>query len=462
MIATAPVGARAQAAPPPADVLPAPQVDVGDDAAAPPSEPAAPVGEATSPAPAERSAAGSAEPEPTEENETARRVEILTEEVQRLRERLVLPETEENRSRFGLGPAASRVYGIERGLSIGGYGELHFQGIVSDRSEGETNVFDIPRVVLYAGYKFTPKILVNIELEFEHAKDAEVEFAYLDFLLHDAVAVRAGLVLLPVGLVNELHEPPFFNGNLRPLVERRLIPTTWRELGVGLVGEPIEGLDYRVYLVTGMRSTGFGPGGWAAGRQHARQAIGNDVAVVGRLDYEVVPELVVGASAYWGGADQGELTVNDGGEVSVDTAMFEAHARLRTRGFEMKALGAYGLVRNAAHVALKLDPEGTATIGSRLAGAYAEVSYDLVPLFAPDAPFSISPWARVEWLDTELEVPELSGRPDDSSQNVTAVAVGIAAKPHTNVVLKAEYLDQRNAAGARMADSVFVGAGFIF
>ncbi len=424
-----------------------------------PAEPAAePVPQPPAPA-----AAPSASPSPApERDETDERIEILTEEVQRLREQIAIPETEAQRSRFGLGPAASRVYGIERGLSLGGYGELHFQGIVSDRGVGQTNVFDIPRVVLYAGYKFTPKILVNIELEFEHAEVAEVEFAYLDFLLHEAVAVRAGLLLLPIGIVNELHEPPFYNGNLRPLVERRIIPTTWREIGLGLVGEPVEGLEYRLYLVAGMRATRFGPGGWAAGRQHARMALGQDVAIVGRLDYEVLPQLHVGGAAYHGGADQGESLLNDGEEVPVDTTLFEVHARFRHRGLEAKALAVVGLVRNAGHVAVAVDPEGTSNIGSRVGGAYGEVSYDLAPLVVREPRFTLSPWIRVEWLDSQLDTPELVGRPEDDSQNVVAIAAGIACKPHPNVVLKGEYVNQRNAAGSAVADSVFVGAGFIF
>lgn len=419
-----------------------------------------PAAEVEPPAPPETPTAATAAASPPDD--TQQRLEVLTEEVQKLREQLTIPETEEQRSRFEHGPAASRVYGIESGLSIGGYGELNFQGIVSDRSPGEHNVFDVPRVVLYAGYKFSSRILVNIEFEFEHAKEAEVEFAYLDFILHDAATVRAGLVLLPIGITNELHEPPFYNGNLRPLVERRLIPTTWRELGVGVVSEPVEGVGVRLFAVTGLRANGFAPSGWAGGRQHGRAALGQDVAVVGRVDYEPLPELQVGASGYWGGADQGEIRLDNGSEVPVDTTLFEAHARFRTHGLEVRALGALGFVRNAGHVAVAIDPEGSANVGSWLAGAYGEVSYDVAPLLAREPTFKLAPWVRVEWLDTELAVPELVGRPRDEAQNVVAVAVGVAAKPHTNVVLKAEYLNQRNAAGTAVADSVFVGAGFIF
>src|SRR5438477_50729 len=85
---------------------------------------------------------------------------------------------------------------------------------------------------------------IEREIEVEHAVSAsdkggevEVEFAYLDYLFSKSLRARAGLMLIPMGLVNELHEPPTFLGALRPDVEERLIPSTWRELGAGVYGD---------------------------------------------------------------------------------------------------------------------------------------------------------------------------------------------------------------------------------
>ena len=106
---------------------------------------------------------------------------------------------------------------------------------------------DALRTVLYVGNRFSDDWLLNTELEFEHGTtdassgttDGEgsvsVEFAYLEHLVNENHAVRGGLLLVPMGLVNELHEPTVFLGARRPEVERLILPTTWRENGLGEV-----------------------------------------------------------------------------------------------------------------------------------------------------------------------------------------------------------------------------------
>lgn len=390
-----------------------------------------------------------------------RKVDILAEEVAHLREQMVLPEKEELVSVFGLGPAASKVYGLTRGLAIGGYGEFNYANRVADAAPDEKDQFDIPRVVLYGGYKFSKNILMNVEFEFEHARVAEVEFGYLDFLLHNAVNLRAGLVLLPVGIINELHEPTVFRGNLRPAVERLIIPTTWREIGVGLFGEPIEGLLYKVYVVAGMDATQFSSAGWVGGRQHGREALGEDLAVVARLDYDLGRFVRVGGSFYWGGADQGQVLDAEGDEVPVDTSLGEGHAQIRWRGLELRALGAFGHLRNAGLLSQEIDPEGTSLVASDVFGAYGEVSYDLLSLFRR-ARMSLSPWVRVERVDTQFHVPVIKGRELDEARRQTIVTAGVDFKPVPQVAIKIEFQNAVSDSDEPAADTFFAGAGFIF
>ena len=168
-----------------------------------------------------------------------------------------------------MGPAASKIYAVEQGLSIGGYGETiynHFE------AAGKSDQFDNLRAVLYFGYKYNDKWVLNTEIEIEHgstSKDGSVssEFAYLDYLASDALNFRAGLMLVPVGLVNELHEPTVFLGARRPDVENRIIPSTWRENGVGIFGELAEGLTYKAYVVNGLKGENFSGKGLRGGRQ---------------------------------------------------------------------------------------------------------------------------------------------------------------------------------------------------
>ena len=109
-------------------------------------------------------------------------------------------------------------------------------------------------------------IVFNSEIEIEHADEIFLEFATLDFLWKDWVNARAGLMLLPIGFLNEIHEPPFFFGVNRPDVERNIIPSTWRENGVGLFGSWDDLVHYKLYVVNGLNAAGFTSSGLRGGR----------------------------------------------------------------------------------------------------------------------------------------------------------------------------------------------------
>ena len=148
--------------------------------------------------------------------ELQRRIDVLAEEQERLELGELVPTMGE--SEHGLGPAASKIYNVEQGLSFGGYGEALFQDFAGPTRRDQ---FDFLRAVFYFGYRFNERWLFNSEIEFEHAAvseggDTSVEFAYLDYLWRPAVNFRAGILLTPMGFINELHEPPTFLGATRP------------------------------------------------------------------------------------------------------------------------------------------------------------------------------------------------------------------------------------------------------
>jgi len=120
--------------------------------------------------------------------------------------------------------------------------------------------------------------------------EVALEQAYLDFLIKPWINIRAGMVLTPVGLINERHEPPAFNGVERPFVETVIIPTTWREMGFGAIGDLGRGLRYRAYLLSGLDATGFDAGmGIAEGRTDGFGASFRNPAKVARLEYTGLP-----------------------------------------------------------------------------------------------------------------------------------------------------------------------------
>lgn len=414
---------------------------------------------------ARRDAADAAAPvsDPRTE-ELERQVEILVEELEE--QRLgsgVLGAPKE--SRYGLAPAASKVYNIERGLSIGGYGELLYQGFDSALDDGsrsgKIDQADFLRAIVYFGYKFNDHIVFNSEIEVEHASTGEdgsvsLEFAYLDFLLRDEINLRAGLVLTPMGFINQIHEPPTFLGARRPLVESIIIPTTWRENGVGAFGS-FGPVDYEAYVLNGFDAEGFSAGsGLRGGRQKGSKALADDLAFVARLDWNIVPGVLLGASGYWGQSGHGRMTPG-GDEVKGDVELLEAHFEWRWRGLETRLLGARVELDDAAFINELNDLTGAASVGSQMEGWYAQVGYDILAELETD--HQVIPFVRWSSLDTQDEVP--AGFIDDPANDRDIFTIGVNYKPHPDVVIKVDYQDVDNEAGTGL-DQWNFGVGYLF
>ncbi len=410
-----------------------------------------------------------------------RKVDQLVGELSRVRTQVAVPEDKELASQYGLGPAASKIYGVERGLSIGGYGEAFYTNFLSDASSGSTrdgsgtlvsdhdlDRSDFLRFVMYLGYKFNENIVFNAEIEFEHGRtgsstpsagsgSVSVEFAALDFFFNDYVNARAGMLLLPMGFINEVHEPPFFHGVQRPEVERRIIPSTWRENGAGIFGNLHETLAYRAYVTTGFNATGFSDAGIRGGRQNGNRAFAEDLAFVARLDWTPIPSLLLGGSFYTGGSGQDQEL----GGVDLPDArltMYEVHAQYRVGGLETRALFAVNQLASADKLNLALGRALNRPIAERMIGGYGEVAYNIAPfLFGPDR--YLAPFLRVEYIDPQNKVP--SGFTANDNRTRWLYTTGLSWKPHPNVVLKAEYRNFQADEGAE-ADEVSIGMGFAF
>ncbi|HJV90466.1 MAG TPA: hypothetical protein VJ623_09190 [Holophagaceae bacterium] len=396
-----------------------------------------------------------------------RKVEILSRELEAQRTGSAAPVAPEE-GKFGLASAASKVYEAKGGLSVGGYGEFLYQNFDSKLQDGskaprETSL-DALRLVLYTGFKFNDHIVFNSEVEFEHGGysdestggEAKVEFAYLDFLITKAVNVRAGMVLLPVGFINELHEPPAFLGSQRPLVERRILPSTWHENGVGLHGDLAGNFTYRVYLVNGMNANpdaGTGHEGFTAesikgGRQFGKEAQANSLAWTGRLDWAPMPGSTVGFSFYRGNSNP------EDGAVELMTTLWDLHAEYRAQGLQVRGL--FSRVTNSeAGVAALTTPEGVQT-GTRQFGGYLEVGYDVLQGGGKQA---LIPFVRYERLNSQQRVA--AGVTAEAENDVTVKTVGVSYKPIPNVALKADWNQLENR--ARTGRNQFnLGLGFYF
>jgi hypothetical protein len=393
--------------------------------------------------------------------EIERRIEILAAELETLRIGKAAVKADE--SAYGLGPAASKVYRVERGVSIGGYGEMLYENFDSTLEDGSPNTkkdqLDFLRAVVYFGYKFNDKFLFNSEIEFEHAStdksgSASVEFAYVDYLWKGPINVRAGLLLLPMGFINELHEPTVFLGTKRPVTETVIIPTTWRESGVGIFGD-LGPFAYRTYVVNGLDASGFTSTGLRGGRQKGSKAKAEDFAWTGRVDYVGTPGLVVGLSGYFGNSGQGLTDAS--GTIDVPTRIVEGHIDWSWKGFELRLLGTQAKLDDVARLNNALMITGAASIGEELVGGYIQAGYDVFTWLKGKA--QLIPYVRWEEVNTQEGVPV--GFVADPATEVTIGTLGIEYKPLTQLVVKLDYQDTSNKADTGFTQ-FNVGMGYVF
>lgn len=390
-------------------------------------------------------------------SELERRIEVLAGELERLELGEAAVRAEEGV--YGLGPAASKIYRRDEGLSIGGYGEMLYENPDSERDDGSPSgaedEIDFLRAIVYFGYKFNDRFLFNSEIEIEHADEAFVEFAYLDYLWRPEANLRAGLLLVPMGFVNELHEPTVFLGARRPDIEQKIIPTTWRENGFGLFGE-VGDLSYRTYLVNGLRGENFSSGGLRGGRQKGSHALAEDFAWVGRIDWSPTPGLLFGGSAYVGGSGQG-IEDRQGRVIGLDTTILEGHAEWRWRGLELRALMTRAELDDVARLNRAKGLVGSASVGEELSGFYLQAGYDV--LAGRSSERQLIPYVRFEEYDTQDAVP--AGFAKNPANDVESLTLGLAFKPIDQVIVKADYQDYDNGAGTAV-DQVNVALGYIF
>jgi hypothetical protein len=379
--------------------------------------------------------------------ELSRKVDALTGELENLK----------------LGPAsgssAAPLGGALEKVSLGGYGEFVYTAPSRRKQNGDASGLkkrsDLQRFVLYAGYRFTDAIQFESEIEFEHAGsgegseargEIEVEQAYLEFRPRKEFGARAGHLIVPLGLVNEVHEPTAFHGVNRPAVETVVIPSTWHENGAGVFGEWGR-LSYRTYAfaaLSGASSTSPDADGFTAdkglrgGRTEGSNSPADDLAWASRADLTLAPGVTAGAGLYLGRADRGSSSA------SVPVTLWEGHAQARWRGASVRALYAEGRVGNATELNAAQGFTGAQSVGRRLFGGYAEASFDALTLLPSGTEQSLSPFFRYERYDTQWKVPV--GFTKDPANSRVEYTLGLTYKPIPKIAVKIDQQWKRNQA----------------
>jgi hypothetical protein len=336
-------------------------------------------------------------------------------------------------------PSGGMVEGWWNKTSVGGYGELHYNG-------GRTDDIDFHRFVLFFAHQFNERMRFFSEVELEHAwvadtqtgerrtGEVELEQAYLEFDLTDRLQAKAGLFLLPIGILNETHEPPTFFGVERNNVETAVIPTTWWEGGVGgrvLLGAGFSA-DLAVHSGLEVSPTTFIIRG---GRQKVSNARAEDPAVTGRVKWTGLPgvELAV-AAQYQDDLTQGAATT------AASATLVETHAAIRRGPWWFRALYARWDIDSDAATALGRDEQY---------GWYIEPGY-IFTTSKGDLGF----FARYSQVDST------AGDAADSKARQTDV--GVNYWPHPQIVLKADYQIQDLPTGQVDDDRINLGVGFMF
>lgn len=304
-----------------------------------------------------------------------------------------------------------------------GYGELHYN---NTSKPGENDTMDFHRMVIGLEYSFNNWIVFNTEVDFEHAaSEMELEYAYVSFLLSDAFSIRVGDILMPVGYLNEYHEPINFYSVERPYVQKYIIPTTWQEGGAGIFGS-MGDFKYRLYLVGGLDASKFrASSGIRKGRGKVAEALSNDLGIVGRAEYKFMPYTWLGISGYTGDAAQNRSDLGD-----ATVSIGEMDIRYRLSNIELTGLFAYINIEDTD----KINVVTGQTIGKDMLGWYIEGAYHLDMPLPEDQDIVL--FARHEQFDTQNSVD--SGFSRDPSNERRVTTFGISYYPMHQIAIKGD------------------------
>ena len=343
-------------------------------------------------------------------------------------------------------------------LPVAGYMDAHF-----NKDIGEPGELDFHRFVLLFGHSFSSRIKFWSEIELEHAfveggeptGELELEQAYLDFLIKPYFNLRGGMLLTPIGIMNERHEPPAFNGVERPQVETVIIPSTWFDMGIGATGDLGKGFRYRAYLMGGLDATLFNAEeGIREGRQKGFFSSSRNPAKVVRLEYTGIPRLTIGTSLYSGHSGFNLQSTNP------RVTIFNADARYRYHRFGIRGLLAKNWVSRAGqlNIAMERQTGVNPNVASQMKGYYIEPEIHMLPKHWRH---DLAVFTRYESFNTQEKMP-LDFIPLPQF-NRSARVFGITYRPVPDVAVKLDYIFNRSASQVfTPRDTVNLGLGWWF
>ena len=369
--------------------------------------------------------------------------------------------------------SAEKIVAGNPGLHIGGYAQVDFNLNGRDGTIHNNGKLDVHRLVTFFGYNFNEKASFVSEVEFEHVSEVYVEQAFLDYKIKKNLSINAGLMLIPMGIQNLYHEPASFNGVERTNVDKYIIPTTWREMGIGFSGRSLEhSINYQTMLVNGFN--GYNEGGvfsgksWLrSGRQKGAESYITYPDFAGRVSYYGHPGLNLGFSAYVGDS---ESKAYDGLDLADDSAVASADSTIigvqmlgvdaRYNKGSLQLTGQY-ILANLSNTD-QYNAITSKDLGSKLTGYYAEVGYNLmdgiIPFIESETEELIA-FARYENYNTHAET---EGVAINDVYNRTEMTFGLGFKVAQGAVFKADYQIKSNASSEEETGQFNFGIGVWF
>jgi hypothetical protein len=325
--------------------------------------------------------------------------------------------------------------------SLFGYGEFNYNRY---RDADRTSKADLRRFVLGISHRFSDRLTFKSELEFEHgvvSKDdegeAELEQAYLNYAFSEGVNVKGGLFLIPLGILNETHEPPTYYGVERNEIETRIIPTTWRELGLGMHGLLAQSFRYDVGVTTGFNSGKLDEHdtGIRSAHQEGSNADAHDLSVYAALNY-VAPGLLVGGGYFTGNTGQNGQANSMLKGVAARLKLWDLHAKYSIAGFDLQALYASGTLGDADKINAAILANSATPFAAPKAfkGWYTQAAYHLYRRGDLD----FAPFVRYERYDITQEEDPANGLFQDPNNFERVTTVGFNLKVHPQVVVKSD------------------------
>jgi len=329
---------------------------------------------------------------------------------------------------------ANRImYNNPSKLTIGGYAQIDY-----NEPDGSTpGNLDVHRLVMLFGYNFNDKVSFLTEIEFEHVKEVYVEQAFVNYNVNSNFNIRGGLMLVPMGIINEYHEPPIFYGVERPQIDHDLVPTTWRELGIGVTGKFDDlSLRYQAYIFNGLISYQDGAGtlrgsdGLRKGRQKGAESIINTPNLSMKFDYYGILGLKLGLAGYFGKTQTDDSSIEAS---TVGLSMIGLDARYRYQNLELRGQYIFTSLSGT-------DDYNTLTgkdLGSQMNGYFAEIAYNFMPFIDKNTTKRLVAFSRYEQYNTQSKTEgALVANKAYDRNNIT---LGLDFNIATGVAIKADY-----------------------